>query len=188
MAALIGVRLPLQRGGEHGAGECRLQRFRPEARQQPVARQSVAGHQIHDAEAARVVEADHGAVVGLEDQMIVGLGRLRRRSADQHAAGHAEMAEHHHAVVEMEQHVFGAARDPFAPGGPAAARRSPAAAGSADRGAAGSRGGSAGPPGGPRGRGKRSRLQAVRALSGVFRQWPGGVATPGPGGYCCPRR
>src|SRR3546814_13522419 len=54
-------------------------------------------------------EADAGAVVGEEHDMLVA--RLRRRIGtarrDRHAARHAEMDERHRAVVEAEEEVFG---------------------------------------------------------------------------------
>ena len=67
--------------------------------------------QRDQAEAARVVEDDGVARVGAKDDVVVARRRGRRIAVDDHAARHAEVNEHHRAVVEMHQDVFGASRD-----------------------------------------------------------------------------
>ncbi len=69
-------------GSEIGAVEPRLERLRPEAGQQRVPVGLAAPHIIEQAETARVVEADDGAVVEGQDHVVVARLRLaphRRR-------------------------------------------------------------------------------------------------------------
>ena len=73
---------------------------------------SSVAHQVERAEAARVVEREPPALVGLDQQMIVlaDLGRV-----DPPAARHAEMEDQRVAAVGVDQPIFRAAAKPGDP-------------------------------------------------------------------------
>ena len=70
-AALIGVRLPLSRAASAGAVEGLVERLGAQALEQLVVGERRVGRQQHQAEAARIVEADLPALVGVEHDMVV---------------------------------------------------------------------------------------------------------------------
>src|SRR3546814_5530878 len=69
--------------------------------------ESLGGNQVHDAEAPGVVEADLGACLGHEHDVVVAVERRAPATAsaldDHHAPGHAEVAEQNLAVVEVQR-------------------------------------------------------------------------------------
>ena len=108
---MIGAHLALELGRQHGAGEFIAERFRPDLGEQLVGGQFGGLAIIEEAEAAGVVEADGGAVLGLEHDMVVRFQLQVRRRPDHHAARHAQMRDQHAAVVQHHQDVFGAPLD-----------------------------------------------------------------------------
>ena len=65
----------------------------------------------HQAEAAVVLIGHRGAVVGLDEHVVVGAGLGRGRRRHQHPSGHAEMGDEHGTIVQVHHEVFGAAAD-----------------------------------------------------------------------------
>ena len=84
-----------------------------------------ARNEIHEAEAPRIVVGDDPAVIQMQDDVVVPgiLGALemegarsrRLRGLDAERAGHSEMREQRCPVVELEQKIFGAPRQPDDP-------------------------------------------------------------------------
>ena len=65
---------------------------------------------MHRAEAARIVEAQHGAILEQPFEVIVLQPRCLLRQ-DAQVARHAEVQHQRAAIVEMKQQVFGAPAD-----------------------------------------------------------------------------
>ena len=124
-ARLLGPTGVRQHGGVEGVAE----RLGPERAQQRLLLELGARHQLHRAEAARIVEGDPGAVRHVKDHMIVG-GVLRLRMmifagharaavmghanvmGDAERSRHAQMHQQHIAGGEIDQEIFGTAADP----------------------------------------------------------------------------
>src|SRR5256885_12958171 len=63
---------------------------------------------IENAEAAGIVEADHGAIIeGQDDMVVLRVGAIRVAGDD--PARHAEMQQQQPGLVELDQDVFAAA-------------------------------------------------------------------------------
>ena len=108
-AALIGVSLPASLAASQPPSNAGLQRLGPEPREQRVPVLLAAPEIVDGAEAARVVEADDGAVVEGQHDMIVFPGR--RFGAGGDPARHAEMQQQQAVAVELDQDVFAAAAE-----------------------------------------------------------------------------
>ena len=107
---------------QHGGVECIAQRLRPEVAQQRLVVELRARHQLHRAEAARIVEGRPSRRSTCETPR----GRApcsstardnRRRGlrvlADAERARHAEMHDQHVAGRQIGQQIFGAAAEPL---------------------------------------------------------------------------
>jgi hypothetical protein len=68
---------------------------------------------MHRPESPGVVEAYRRAVVGLENDVVVGLERPQRRCRRDHAAGHTEMHHRDTAVIEVNENKLGAPTHPL---------------------------------------------------------------------------
>ncbi len=119
---------------QHGGVEGVAERLGPERAQQRLLLERSARHQLHGAEAARIIEGDPGAIRHVKDHVIVG-GVLRLRVmifagharagvvfgadvlgdanvlGDAKRSRHAQMHQQHIAGGEIDQEVFGAAAD-----------------------------------------------------------------------------
>ena len=100
--------------GPAAARRIGAQRLRPQAFQQLVLRELRRRRQIHESEAPCIIEAERHVALGEEDDMVVDL-KLRFARAQEHPAGHAQMADQHLAVVEMDKDVFRPAIDALDP-------------------------------------------------------------------------
>ena len=58
---------------------------------------------MHGTEPSRVIEADRGAIVGFEDDVVVRFKFHRRRCSGNHTAGHAEVSDQDTVVIEVDQ-------------------------------------------------------------------------------------
>src|SRR5882724_10658154 len=103
--------LAFETRGQGRTGESGIERLGTEALDQFVPDESGLAHQIHHAEAARIVEAHMPAIIGLENNVIMRLGLEDRPDTDQHPPAHAKMAEQNLLTFEMDEYVFGAAID-----------------------------------------------------------------------------
>ena len=102
---------------ERGAGELVAERLDADRLEMLRSRQFGTRAEVHQAETARIVEDDADARGHVKDDVVVSLalgGRMIvargiRRAAlslDAEGAGHAEMHDQHHAVVEIGEKVF----------------------------------------------------------------------------------
>ena len=95
--------MTLQSPGDAGGGEWRTEDFRGQGL--PGGRRGgLAFIQADAAEHAEVAE-DEGGRFGVEDEVVVGRGRVIRRAGEEFA-GHAEVAAQPEAAREFEEHVF----------------------------------------------------------------------------------
>jgi hypothetical protein len=107
---------------QHGGIEFIAERFGTETAQQRLLIEFGAGRELHEAEAARIVEGDDGAVGHVKDDMIVGhmLDALVMVAAEFFAAlaaedvkraGHPEMHDQHLAGGEIGEQKLAAAAE-----------------------------------------------------------------------------
>ncbi len=93
----------LQGAGDAGGGELGTEDFRGQGL--PGSRRGGRGFiQADAAEHAEVAE-DEGGRLGIEDEVVVGRGRVLRRAGEEFAS-HAEVAAQPEAAREFEEHVF----------------------------------------------------------------------------------
>ncbi len=101
---------PAREGVREGGGRKGIvERFGAEAGDQAVGVLRRGRDEIERAEAAGIDEADEGAIVGFEGQVLV----RQRGGIDRHPAGHAEMDQHRQRAVEPHEHVFATAAEAF---------------------------------------------------------------------------
>lgn len=91
----------LQPGGKIGGIEQRAERIGAEAHQHRMPVDLACHHQVHEAEAAGIVEGDRCPGVGGEQQMIMRLLAIRSVGEDAKPARHAEMGDPHPAVFKQ---------------------------------------------------------------------------------------
>ena len=110
-------------GGEGGGGEGVAEGLGAEAGEQRVGVEHGRRHEVDQAEAAGVVEGEAGAVVEVEDDVVVLFGRrvrvvedADRGAGDEDAAGHAEVDDQRLAAVEVGEEILGAAAQRGDPG------------------------------------------------------------------------
>jgi len=68
---------------------------------------------IEETEAPRIVEAQHGAVLECDYDVVVAAIFVGTGAAEDHAAGHTKMCEQHAAALDMKEQVLGASPDAF---------------------------------------------------------------------------
>ena len=114
---MSGARLPAKQAGDRLAGELVAERLEPEIAKMRRASSSAPRHEVHQAEAARVVVGDAGAVREVEDDVVVGAlaagsawnspgTRVRAALRDEEAPAHAEMHDQHLAGREVGEEIF----------------------------------------------------------------------------------
>ncbi len=100
--------LARERAGQNRAAEIIAERLGPKTGQQRMAARRLACHQIHQAEAAGIVEHHPRVVFHREDDVIVAHGRLGRASWRLHAEAprHAKMRQQHQPALKLDEQVF----------------------------------------------------------------------------------